>query len=97
SECTALNSSNGCIAPSGTQATTTANGGITLTGTGILDGRTLVNVGTATVSTANSYALELLDGAQLTNQLAATWNITADSSIYGPAGTSTPTINNAGL
>ncbi|MGO9125072.1 MAG: SBBP repeat-containing protein [Terriglobales bacterium] len=80
-----------CTAPV-TQAATNANGGITFgTAALVLDGRTLNNNQTATMS-SQTFSLTLADSAVVNNGSAATWNLAADVNLDGPSGT----FNNSG-
>jgi hypothetical protein len=91
SMCTAYVPQTGLCAPPSAPATTTANGGISFgAGNAILDGRTLNNKKTATMTSAIS--LNLLDSAILNNESNATWNLAADANLYGFTGT----FNNSG-
>jgi len=91
--CTTYSSTSlSCVAPT-TQAVTTAKGGIQF-GTGIpaLDGRTLNNNKTATMTDSNFWYFNLLDGAIVNNNGGAVWNLAADANIDGFTGT----FNNLG-
>jgi hypothetical protein len=90
--CTAYSAStSSCIAPQ-TQAVATASGGITFgAGNGTLDGRTLNNKQTVTMTSRGNF-ITLSDSAIVNNNTGATWNFTADADINGSAGT----FNNSG-
>lgn len=90
--CTAYSQAMASCTIPGVQAVTNANGGIILpSGYPGLNGRTLNNAQTATMS-GGGYFLNLLNNAVLNNQQGATWNLAADASLFGPSGT----FNNAG-
>jgi hypothetical protein len=76
-----------------TQAVTNANGGITFpVGYPTLNARTLNTLKTTTMSGAG-YFLTLMNNATVNNKSGATWNLAADASLSGVAGT----FNNAGV
>jgi hypothetical protein len=74
------------------QAVTTAKAGMAMpSGYPTLNGRTLNNVQTATMS-GSGFFLNLLNGAVVNNAAGATWNLAADASVFGSSGV----FNNAG-
>jgi hypothetical protein len=92
SMCTAV-SSGSCVAPSGAQGITNANGGMSsASGVQYLYGRTLNNGGTATISSQNY--MYLYYGAVVNNLAGATWNLSSDYNMYVSTGGGT--FNNAG-
>lgn len=92
SMCTSVSGSS--CTPPGTNAVTTTNGGITLSGAPTLNGRTLNTAGTA-ASTA-FFELLMYNGAVVNNQAGATWSVGSDFDILNEGGTGTNTFNNAG-
>lgn len=86
-------SSGTCSAPT-TQAATTAEGGIQFgAGTAVLDGRTLNNNKTATMTVGNFSYFNLLNSAIVNNNAGAIWNLAADANLDGFSGT----FNNLGI
>src|SRR5882762_287979 len=79
-------------------ATTTANGGISFPASGSsprLDGRTLVNNGTAT-KTGAAGGMTMSNGAQVNNPTNSVWDFQNDSSINNGVGTGQAFNNNGG-
>src|SRR5581483_4988492 len=85
--CTTTN----CTAPQGQQAVTNANGGIAGSGSQIyLEGRTLNNPGTATLSNN----LNVYFGGVINNLATGTWSLSADNGLIAQTGGAT--FNNFG-
>src|SRR6266513_1461573 len=94
-QCTGISGTT-CVAGS-PNATTTANGGISFPSTSSprLDGRTLVNNGTAT-RTGAAGAMTMLNGAQVNNPTNSVWDFQNDSPITNGGGTGQAFNNNGG-